>query len=112
LEDGYWADWVALEGAGFLIDCMGISARIFEIRDEKDFEQIFKPLLERNDDMMQRFRGRSLKIIHRSNALLAGIRANVRPFLSKGKKTKADAGRRTLTEVAEKLLEAGLGRQW
>ena len=36
---------------------MEISARIFGIRDEKDFEQIFKPLLKRNDDMMQRFRG-------------------------------------------------------
>jgi hypothetical protein len=22
LEDGDWVDWVALEGAGFLIDCM------------------------------------------------------------------------------------------
>jgi len=30
LEDGDWVDWVALEGAGFLIDCMELSAHIFE----------------------------------------------------------------------------------
>jgi uncharacterized protein DUF5677 len=56
LEDGYWVDWVASEGAGFLIDCMEISARIFGIRDRRDFEQLFKPLLRRNNEMMERFR--------------------------------------------------------
>jgi hypothetical protein len=54
--DGYWVDRVALEGAGFLIDCMEISAHIFGIRAKRDFELLFKPLIKRNDEMMQRFR--------------------------------------------------------
>ena len=54
--DGYWVDWVALEGAGFLIDCMEISARILGIRERRDFELLFKPLLKRYDSMMQRSR--------------------------------------------------------
>ena len=55
-RDGSWVDWVALEGAGFLIDCMEISAHIFRIRTTRDFDLLFKPLLRRNNDMMQRFR--------------------------------------------------------
>jgi hypothetical protein len=54
--DGDWVDLVALEGAGFLIDCMEISAHILGIRAKRDFELLFKPLIKRNDEMMQRFR--------------------------------------------------------
>ena len=57
LEDGYWVDWVALEAAGFLIDCMEISAHVLGIRAKREFERLFKPLIKRNDEMMQRFRG-------------------------------------------------------
>jgi hypothetical protein len=61
LEDGYWVDWVALEGAGFLIDCMEISAHVLGIRAKRDFELLFKPLIKRNDEMMERFRGSFLE---------------------------------------------------
>jgi Family of unknown function (DUF5677) len=54
--DGYWVDLVALEGAGYLIDCMELSARVFGIRSTQNFELLFKPLLRRNDDLMQRLR--------------------------------------------------------
>ena len=56
LEDGDWVDWVAREGAGFLIDCMELSAHIFRIRTTRNFEQLFKPLLRKGDDITQRFR--------------------------------------------------------
>jgi hypothetical protein len=55
-KDGNWVDWVALEGAGFLIDCMELSAHIFRIRTTRDFDLLFKPLIRRNDEMVQRFR--------------------------------------------------------
>jgi Family of unknown function (DUF5677) len=55
-EDGDWVDLVTLQGASYLIDCMEISARIFGIRTRRDFELLFKPLLRRNDEMIQRFR--------------------------------------------------------
>jgi Family of unknown function (DUF5677) len=55
-KDGEWVDWVSLQGAGYLIDCIEISARIFRIRSTRDFELFFKRLVRRNDEMMQRFR--------------------------------------------------------
>ena len=55
-KDGNWVDWVALEGAGFLVDCMELSAHIFRIRTTRDFDLLFKPLIRRNDEMVQRFR--------------------------------------------------------
>jgi hypothetical protein len=55
-EDGEWIDWVTLQAAGYLIDCIEISARLFRIRTTRDFELSFKRILRRNDEMMQRFR--------------------------------------------------------
>jgi hypothetical protein len=46
-SDGDWVDLVALEGAGFLIDAMEISARIFGIRDKRDFGLLFNATLKR-----------------------------------------------------------------
>jgi Family of unknown function (DUF5677) len=55
-EDGDWVAWVTLVAAGYLIYCMEFSARIFRIRTAREFETLFKSLVKRNDDMMQRFR--------------------------------------------------------
>jgi len=56
LEDGDWVELVALQGAGFMIDCMEYSAQILEIRSQRHFDLLFKSLLRRNDEMMERFR--------------------------------------------------------
>jgi len=55
--DGDWVELVALQGAGFAIDCMELTAHILGLRSQRDFDLLFKPLLKRNDEMMQRFRG-------------------------------------------------------
>lgn len=55
-EDGEWIGWVTLQAGGYLIDCIEISARIFQIRSTRDFELLFKPILRRNNDMIQRYR--------------------------------------------------------
>jgi len=55
--DGDWVALVALQGAGFAIDCMELTAHILGLRSQRDFDLLFKPLLKRNDEMMQRFRG-------------------------------------------------------
>jgi hypothetical protein len=55
-NDGYCVDLVALEAAGFLIDAMEISARVFGIRDKRDFGLLFNPILKRHNEMVQRFR--------------------------------------------------------
>ncbi len=62
--DGDWVELAVLQGAGILIDCMEISAHIFGIRCKRDFELLFKPLIKRNDEMMQRFRGLFLEEAH------------------------------------------------
>jgi hypothetical protein len=54
--DGDWVELVALEGAGFLIDCMEISARVLEIRDKREFGLLFNPILNKHNEMTQRFR--------------------------------------------------------
>ena len=59
--DSQLIGWVSLEGAGFLLDCIEISARIFRIRSSRDFELLFKPILRRNDEMIQRYRDLFLK---------------------------------------------------
>ena len=52
-QNGEWVDWVALEGAGYLLDCMEISARIFRVRSTREFDLLFKPILRRNDEMIK-----------------------------------------------------------
>ena len=55
-EDGGWIDWITLQGAGYLLDCMEISASIFGVRSTRDFQLLFKRILRRNNEMMQRYR--------------------------------------------------------
>ena len=54
--DGDWVDLVAMEGAGFLIDSMEISARVLGIRDKREFGLLFNLILSRHNEMVQRFR--------------------------------------------------------
>jgi hypothetical protein len=54
--DGDRVDWVALEGAGFLIDCMEISAQVLGIDAKRDFKLLFTPILARHNEMLERFR--------------------------------------------------------
>jgi hypothetical protein len=56
LEDGDWVELVALQGAGFMIDCMEYSAHVLEIRSRRHFDLLLKSLSRRNDEMMERFR--------------------------------------------------------
>jgi hypothetical protein len=54
--DGDWVDLVALEGAGFLIDAMEISARVLGIRDKREFGLLFNAILKRYHEIVQRFK--------------------------------------------------------
>jgi hypothetical protein len=54
-QDGDWVGLVTLLGSGALLDCMEISARVFNIRSRRDFDIYFKRLLNRQDELEQRF---------------------------------------------------------
>jgi hypothetical protein len=44
-QDGAWVEQLTLLGAGYLLDCIEISARVFGIRSRRDFDIFFKRLL-------------------------------------------------------------------